>query len=88
LNILNVLSVQLPEHSGYGQAIDYYGNDEAGRCQEWVDGLDLAVEIYNALFEANLSDPDSTFDTRNLEANMEVQVGAEIDRYNAFCASS
>ena len=87
MNILNVLSVQLQEHSGYGHAIDYYG-DEAGRCQEWVDGLDLAVEIFNALFEANLSNPDSTFVTRNLEANMEAQVGAEIDRYNAFCASS
>jgi hypothetical protein len=71
LNILNVLCVQLQERSGCGQAIDYYG-DEAGRCQEWVDGLDLAVEIYNALFKANLSNPDGTLDTRNLEANMEV----------------
>lgn len=88
MNILNVLSVHLQEHSGYGQAIEFYGDDEVGRCQEWADDLDLAVEIYNALFEANLSNPDSTFDTRNLEANMEVQVGAEIDRHNAFCASS
>jgi hypothetical protein len=39
-------------------------------------------------FSTTLSNPDSTFDTRNLEANMEVQVGVEIDRYNAFCASS
>jgi hypothetical protein len=86
LNILNVLSVQLQEHSGYGQVIDYYGEDEAIRCQEWVDGLDLAVDTMH--FSKTLSNPDSTFDTRNLEANMEVQVGAEIDRYNAFCASN
>jgi hypothetical protein len=39
-------------------------------------------------FSKTLSNPDSTFDTRNLEANMELQVGAEIDRYNAFCASN
>jgi len=41
-----------------------------------VYGLDLAVDI------------QCTFDTRNLEASMEVPVGAEIDRYKAFCASS
>jgi len=45
LNILNVLSVQLQEHSGYGQVIDYYGEDEASGCQEWVNGLDFAVDI-------------------------------------------
>ena len=45
MNILNVLSVQLQEHCGYGQVIDYYGQDEASRCQEWVDGPDLAVDI-------------------------------------------
>jgi hypothetical protein len=45
LNILNVLSVQLQEHSGYSQVFDYHGQDEASRCQEWVDGPDLAVDI-------------------------------------------
>lgn len=88
MNILNVLSIHLQEYSGYGQVIDYYWDDEVGRCQEWADDLDLAVELYNVLFEANLSNQDSTFDARNLEANMEVQVGAEIDRYNAFSTSS
>ena len=39
-------------------------------------------------FSRTLSNPDSTFDKRNLEPSMEVPVGAEIDRYNAFCASS
>ena len=44
-------------------------------------------------FSKTLSNPDSAFDTRNLEASMEVPMGAEIDgaeidRYNAFCASS
>jgi hypothetical protein len=39
-------------------------------------------------FSKTLSNPDSTFDTRNLEASIEVQVGGEINRYNAFCASS
>jgi hypothetical protein len=86
LNILNVLSVQLQEHSGYGQVIDYYGEDEASRCQEWV-GFGFSSK-YTMHFSKTPSNPDSTFDTRNLEANMEVQVGAEIDRYNAFCASN
>ena len=39
-------------------------------------------------FSKTLSNPDSTLDTRNLEPSMEVPVGAEIDRYNAFCVSS
>lgn len=43
---------------------------------------------YTMNFSKTLSNPDSTFDTRNLEASMEVPVGAEIDRYNAFCTSS
>jgi hypothetical protein len=43
---------------------------------------------YTMHFSKTLSNPDSTFDTRNLEASMEVPVGAEIDRYKAFCASS